>query len=215
MISSAEKRFLAAYAALGKSIEKGVFERAAVIERKTGALQKRLARTARFECGDYVLKTDKSLGAAQLWELYMTLLEAEAGCQFKGALGLRLNFNQLEDRVDGHMLMPLPLGYGTLCAAWRQPVSALPSSSAHQRAGLPPSALDRQAPEGSQRHARLANDPPPARQPQPPPDTRAHDQHQGTQPTRRRTKTRLPNARDRLGIRLPNTQNRNPSVKKW
>jgi transposase len=52
MISSAEKRFLAAAAALGKSIEKGVFKRAAVIERKIGALQKRHARTARF----YTLK---------------------------------------------------------------------------------------------------------------------------------------------------------------
>jgi hypothetical protein len=142
MISSAEKRFLAAAAALGKSIEKGVFKRAAVIERKIGALQKRHARTARFytlkhnagqleitrdeekmkgavaQCGDYVLKTDKSLGATQLWELYMTLLKAEAGfCQLKGTLGLRPNFHQLEDRVDGHMLMPLPPGYGTLRAA--------------------------------------------------------------------------------------------------
>ena len=130
MISSAEKRFLAAAAALGKSIEKGVFKRAAVIERKIGALQKRHARTARFytfkhnagqleitrdeekmkgavaQCGDYVLKTDKSLGATQLWELYMTLLKAEAGfCQLKGTLGLRPNFHQLEDRVDGHIFI--------------------------------------------------------------------------------------------------------------
>jgi hypothetical protein len=52
MISSAEKRFLAAAAALGKSIEKGVFKRAAVIERNIGALQKRQARMARF----YTLK---------------------------------------------------------------------------------------------------------------------------------------------------------------
>lgn len=130
MISSAEKRFLAAAAALSKSIEKGVFKRAAVIERKIGALQKRHARTARFytlkhnagqleitrdeekmksavaQCGDYVLKTDKSLGATQLWELYMTLLKAEAGfCQLKGTLGLRPNFHQLEDRVDGHIFI--------------------------------------------------------------------------------------------------------------
>jgi transposase len=130
MISSAEKRFLTAAAALGKSIEKGVFKRAAVIERKIGALQKRQARTARFytlkhnagrleitrdedkmksaiaQCGDYVLKTDKSLEATQLWELYMTLLQAEAGfCQLKGTLGLRPNFHQLEDRVDGHIFI--------------------------------------------------------------------------------------------------------------
>ena len=130
MISSAEKRFLAAAAALGKSIQKGVFKRAAIIERKIGALQKRHARTARFynlkhnagrfeitrdeekmkgaaaQCGDYVLKTDKSLGATQLWELYMTLLKAEAGfSQLKGTLGLRPNFHQLEDRVDGHIFI--------------------------------------------------------------------------------------------------------------
>jgi hypothetical protein len=48
------------------------------------------------------LKTDKSLGAAQLWELYMTLLKAEAGfSRLKGTLGLRPNFHQLEDRADG------------------------------------------------------------------------------------------------------------------
>ena len=130
MISSAEKRFLAATAALAKSIEKGVFKRAAVIERKIGALQKRHARTARFytlkhnagrleitrdedkmksaiaQCGDYVLRTDKSLEATQLWELYMTLLKAEAGFrQLKGTLGLRPNFHQLEDRVDGHIFI--------------------------------------------------------------------------------------------------------------
>jgi hypothetical protein len=53
MISSDEKRFLAA-AALGKSIEKGGFKRAAIIERKIGAFQKRHARTARF----YTLKNN-------------------------------------------------------------------------------------------------------------------------------------------------------------
>lgn len=130
MISSAEKRFLSAATALAKSIEKGVFKRAPIIERKIGALQKRHARTARFytlkldagrlkmirneekmqsaiaQCGDYVLKTDKALEATQLWELYMTLLKAEAGfSQLKGTLGLRPNFHQLEDRVDGHIFI--------------------------------------------------------------------------------------------------------------
>ena len=52
------------------------------------------------------MKTDKSLGATQLWELYMTLLKAEAGfAQLKGTLGLRPNFHQLEDRVDGHIFI--------------------------------------------------------------------------------------------------------------
>ena len=75
------------------------------------------------QCGDSVLKTDKSIGAAQLGELTMTLLKAEAGFgQLKGTLGLRPNFHQLEGRVDGHMLMPSPPGYGTLRAACRQSV---------------------------------------------------------------------------------------------
>ena len=36
----------------------------------------------------------------------MTLLKAEAGfCPLKGTLGLRPNFHQLEDRVDGHIFI--------------------------------------------------------------------------------------------------------------
>jgi len=125
MVSSDDERFLAAASALGKSIEKGVFKRAAIIERKSGALQKRHARNARLytlkhtagrleitrddekmksvlaQYGDPVLKTNKSLGAAQLWELYMPLLKAEAGFgELKGPLGLRPNFHQLENRVS-------------------------------------------------------------------------------------------------------------------
>ena len=70
------------------------------------------------QCGDYVLKTDEGLEATQLWELYMTLLKAEAGFrQLKCTLGLRPNFHHLEDRVDGHSLMPSPPGYGPLRAA--------------------------------------------------------------------------------------------------
>jgi hypothetical protein len=68
------------------------------------------------------LKTDKSLGSTQLWELYTTLLKAEAGfAPLKGTLGLRPNFHQLEDRVYGQILMLL-----TSC------------SLAHHRARLPP-----------------------------------------------------------------------------
>ena len=57
-------------------------------------------------CGDYVLKTDQTLEAETLWELYMTLLEAEKGFRMlKGSLGLRPNFHQLEKRVDGHIFI--------------------------------------------------------------------------------------------------------------
>jgi len=46
-----------------------------------------------------------SLGATQLWELSITILKAEAGfAQLKGSLGLRPNFHQLEDRVDGRTI---------------------------------------------------------------------------------------------------------------
>jgi hypothetical protein len=57
-------------------------------------------------CGDYVLKTDKTLQAPQLWSLYMTLLKAEEGfCMLKSSLGLRPNFHQKEGRVDGHIFI--------------------------------------------------------------------------------------------------------------
>ena len=58
------------------------------------------------QCGDYVLKTNKRLGATQLWELTMTLLKAEGGfAQLKGTLGLRPNFHQLEDLIDSHIFI--------------------------------------------------------------------------------------------------------------
>lgn len=57
-------------------------------------------------CGDYVWKTDKDMGAAELWGLYMTLLKAESGFRMlKGTLGLRPNFHQLEHRVDAHIFI--------------------------------------------------------------------------------------------------------------
>ena len=57
-------------------------------------------------CGDYVLKTDKDMEAAELWGLYMTLLKAESGFRMlKGTLGLRPNFHQLEHRVDAHIFI--------------------------------------------------------------------------------------------------------------
>jgi len=57
-------------------------------------------------CGDYVLKTDKDMGAAELWGLYMTLLKAETGFRMlKGTLGLRPNFHQLEHRVEAHIFI--------------------------------------------------------------------------------------------------------------
>ena len=53
-----------------------------------------------------MLKTDQSVDAITLWELYMSLLKAESGFRMlKSALGLRPNHHQLEDRVDGHIFI--------------------------------------------------------------------------------------------------------------
>jgi len=66
-------------------------------------------------CGDYVLKTDKDLEAPELWNLYMTLLRAEAGFKMlKSSLGLRPNFHQIEKRVEGHIFISI-LAYHLLC----------------------------------------------------------------------------------------------------
>jgi transposase len=130
MISAAEERFLADGTSLRQRIEKGQLKSPDVIERKIGGFLKKHPRVARFYqveykdqtlhlvrndekldealalCGDYVLKTDKSMEADTLWELYMTLLEAEKGFRMlKGTLGLRPNFHQLEKRVDGHIFI--------------------------------------------------------------------------------------------------------------
>ncbi len=130
MVSAAEKRFLAAVKTLRGRIESGRLKKPGVIAAKISALLKKHPRVAKFYrldcqggalaavrdeekmsdalslCGDYVLKTDKTLEAPQLWSLYMTLLKAEEGfCMLKGSLGLRPNYHQLEDRVDGHIFI--------------------------------------------------------------------------------------------------------------
>jgi len=130
MISKAEARFLTDVGALRERIEKGRLKKTVIIERKIGSLQKKHPRVQRFYtiehcgatleatrdeakmegalelCGDYVLKTDKDMDAAELWGLYMTLLKAESGFRMlKGTLGLRPNFHQLEHRVDAHIFI--------------------------------------------------------------------------------------------------------------
>jgi hypothetical protein len=139
MISSAEERFLKDSGRLQARIEKGKLKRVTLIERAIGRLLKKHPRVARFYtlthepgtlrverddgqleaalelCGDYVLKTDQTLGGTELWQLYMTLLRAEEGFgALKGSLGLRPNFHQLEDRVEGHIFISV-LAYHLLC----------------------------------------------------------------------------------------------------
>jgi len=145
MISKAEQRFLDDVAALRERIAKGRLKDPAKIERAIGRLQKKHPRVARFFtlrhepgthaergglvatrddekfgqagelCGNYVLRTDRSLGAARTWSVYMTLLQAEEGYAcLKGSLGLRPNFHQLEERVEAHVFISV-LGYHLLC----------------------------------------------------------------------------------------------------
>jgi len=139
MISTAEQRFLTDSGRLQARIAKGKLKREALIERAIGALLKKHPKVGRFYtlnqeggalrvdrddgrleaalelCGDYVLKTDHSLNGPELWKLYMTLLRAEEGFSaLKGSLGLRPNFHQLEERVDGHIFISV-LAYHLLC----------------------------------------------------------------------------------------------------
>lgn len=139
MISTAEQRFLKDSERLQARVSKGKLKRETLIERAIGALFKKHPKVARFYqlnhehgvlrverddarmeaavelCGDYVLKTDHSLTGPELWKLYMTLLRAEQGFNaLKGALGLRPNFHQLEERVEGHVFISV-LAYHLLC----------------------------------------------------------------------------------------------------
>lgn len=139
MLSTAETRFLADVEALHQRIAQGRLKAPVTIERAIGRLQKKHPRAARYHsllreegglkatredakrdlaeelCGDYVLRTDQSLDAAQTWRLYMTLLQAEEGYAcLKGSLGLRPNFHQLEHRVEAHIFISV-LAYHLLC----------------------------------------------------------------------------------------------------
>ena len=130
MISNAEARFLSDATALHERIKKGRLKKPHLIEQKIGRLQKKHPRVNRFYtlerretglhiqrndekmeeslelCGSYVLKTDQSVDAITLWELYMSLLKAESGFRMlKSSLGLRPNYHQLESRVDGHIFI--------------------------------------------------------------------------------------------------------------
>lgn len=139
IISRAETRFIEDAEKLKKRIGTGRLTKSTTIERKIGALMQKHPRVRRFyklvnenetleiicdnekieqvksQCGQYVLKTDQQHDPELLWELYMTLLRAERGFKMlKGELGLRPNFHQKEDRVDGHIFISV-LAYHLLC----------------------------------------------------------------------------------------------------
>jgi len=130
MVSTAEARFLADANALCERVEKGKLKKPHLIDQAIGRLQRKHPRVNRFYlierqeaelvihrdeekmeealnlCGSYVLKTDQSIDAITLWELYMSLLKAETGFRMlKSALGLRPNHHQLEERVEGHIFI--------------------------------------------------------------------------------------------------------------
>lgn len=138
ILSKAENRFLGDVTKLRRRIEAGRLKQEAAIERAIGRLLKSHPRVARFyeithlegtlvvsrkdaswaaheaRCGEYVLRTNRELPPSELWNLYMTLLQAEEGFAcLKGTLGLRPNFHQLEHRVEAHIFLTI-LSYHVL-----------------------------------------------------------------------------------------------------
>lgn len=130
MLSKAEQKFIDATELLKKRILSGRLKDEEKIHKAIGRLLQKHPRVSRYYdvkyvngnivstrkdksidaayelCGDYVLKTDQTFNAEVLWQLYMTLLKAEAGFKMlKGTLGLRPNFHQKEKRVDGHIFI--------------------------------------------------------------------------------------------------------------
>ena len=132
--SQAEVRFLAALAKLALRVQSGRLTDVAKIQRAIGRIQIRHGRVQRFYTvalapapplavtwsrvdetyaaddellGCYVLRTDRqNLSAPELWSLYMGLTKAEEGFRaLKSSLGLRPNYHQIEDRVEGHVFL--------------------------------------------------------------------------------------------------------------
>jgi len=142
--SQAEEKYLAALEQLAKRVREGKLKEGAKIDRAIGRLQQKHPRVQRFYqvqwvaqpsgnelkwtrqdekhqadedlLGCYVLRTDQgSQSAEQIWNLYMTLSEAEDGFRLlKGDLGLRPNYHQIERRVEGHIWITI-LAYHLLC----------------------------------------------------------------------------------------------------
>jgi len=142
--SQAEEKYLAALEQLAERVREGKLKAGAKIDRAIGRLQQKHPRVQRFYqvqwetqpqgnelkwtrrdqqrqadedlLGCYVLRTDQgSESAEQIWNLYMTLSEAEEGFRsLKGDLGLRPNYHQIERRVEGHIWITI-LAYHLLC----------------------------------------------------------------------------------------------------
>jgi transposase len=137
MLSTAETRFLADLGKLKARVESGKLRDEAKIQQALGKIKAKNPRIQRYydiklisydknsllmwTCldeerksaealtGCYVLRTNKDrLDADGIWHLYMTLLHAESGFKaLKSDLGLRPNFHQKENRVDGHVFITI------------------------------------------------------------------------------------------------------------
>lgn len=135
IVSNAERRFLDALGKLALRVENKRLKDRSKIEQAIGRIQARHPRARRFYrieledggkgllltwtrddalrqettdlCGCYVLRTDQqTLNQHQLWELYISLSQAEDGFKaLKTDLGLRPNRHQTEERVDAHVFL--------------------------------------------------------------------------------------------------------------
>lgn len=135
IVSNAERRFLDALTKLASRVEHKRLRERSKIEQAIGRIQARHPRARRYYrieledngkgvsltwirddalrqetsdlCGCYVLRTDEqTLNEYQLWELYISLSQAEDGFKaLKSDLGLRPNRHQTEERVDAHVFL--------------------------------------------------------------------------------------------------------------
>jgi transposase len=135
IVSNAECRLLNDLRKLALRVERKRLKARSKIERAIGRIQARHSRARRFyevtledggqglrltwernevmfqEAADlfgcYVLRTDeRTLNEHQLWQLYISLTQAEAGFKaLKSDLGLRPNPHQKEDRVEAHVFI--------------------------------------------------------------------------------------------------------------
>ena len=73
-----------------------------------GTIDEKASKELQLE-GNYLIKTNrKDLKADEIWNIYMMLTRVEKAFRdLKTDLGLRPNYHQLEDRVDGHIFISI------------------------------------------------------------------------------------------------------------
>lgn len=75
---------------------------------KWGTIDEKASQEQKLE-GNYLIKTNrKDLKADEIWNIYMMLTRVEKAFRdLKTNLGLRPNYHQLEERVDGHIFISI------------------------------------------------------------------------------------------------------------